>query len=206
MTDKNDKNTVEAAAKLVHDLRTRLMTMRNMTALLDEAAPDIAAGIAEQITRAGERLDAFWVEIGGEAEAQQIEAETGERAPPLAVLYVDDDEVHRDIGARLLSQLGHKVTLCSDGIAALKRCEHERFDVIFLDEHTPVMRGTGFAESWASSLPGRARPYMVGMSNDPRADQLRAACLAAGMQDYMEKPVTMNKLQSLMARIARSIR
>lgn len=206
MADKKQDNNVEAAAKLVHDLRTRLMTMRNMTALLDATAPDIAAGIAEQITRAGERLDAFWLEIGGEVEMLQAAAPTGERIAPLAVLYVDDDEVHRDIGARLLSQLGHKVTLCSDGIAALKRCEHERFDVIFLDEHTPVMRGTGFAESWASSLPGRARPYMVGMSNDPRADQLRAACLAAGMQDYMEKPVTMGKLEGLLARITRSIR
>lgn len=206
MADNKHDESVEAAAKLVHDLRTRLMTMRNMTALLADTAPEIGAAIAEQITRTGERLDAFWVEVGGKARMLEAAAPTGERIEPLVVLYVDDDEVHRDIGARLLSQLGHKVTLCSDGLAALKRCEHERFDVIFLDEHTPVMRGTGFAESWASSLPGRARPYMVGMSNDPRADQLRAACLAAGMQDYMEKPVTMGKLEGLLARVARSVR
>jgi len=189
----------DAAAKLVHDLRTRLMTIRNIAALLD-GAPAEQRAIEAQLDRIGARLDDFWSEVAGTAstEHEHKPAATGETR--FSILYVDDDEVHRDIGGRLLSQLGHKVTLCADGLMAQECCRTQVFDLIFLDEHAPVLSGTRFASSWEDTMAPRPRPYMVGMSNDPRAAALRMACLDAGMQDYMEKPLTTDKLSAVLAR------
>lgn len=196
----------DAAARLVHDLRTRLMTIRNIAALLDDA-PGPQQAIEAQLDRVGARLDDFWGEVSAPAVRASAHAGVGTATgkPCFRILYVDDDEIHRDIGERLLSQLGHEVILCADGLTAYERCKSESFDLIFLDEHAPVLSGTRFAANWEGVMSSLSRPYMVGMSNDPRAEALRTACLEAGMQDYMEKPLTPEKLAAVLVRAQQTL-
>jgi CheY-like chemotaxis protein len=203
-SDTDGSRDEDAAARLVHDLRTRLMTIRNIAALLDRAPAERHA-IEAQLDRIGARLDDFWGEVAGPVSTAQADKATAPGEACFHILYVDDDEIHRDIGDRLLSQLGHKVTLCADGLTAQEQCRTEIFDLIFLDEHAPVLSGTRFASSWEDAMAPRPRPYMVGMSNDPRAAALRMACLDAGMQDYMEKPLTSEKLTAVLARAEKAL-
>ena len=202
-TRDREKSFEDEAASLVHDLRTRVMTIRNLSALLgDGATGETRKAIEGQLDRINARLDTFWTAVRAVPE-EGDPASSGLRLAHefrrFKVLFVDDDEVHRDVGERLLGQMGHEVMTCPDGLTAFDHCRETSFDLIFLDEHAPILSGTRFAETWDREMENYPRPYMVGMSNDPRCAMLRERCLEAGMRDYMEKPITRAKLATIMA-------
>ncbi|WP_262690630.1 response regulator [Kordiimonas aestuarii] len=205
-----DQNDVETrVAALLHQLRTPLLTIKNLTELIGDGtveAAGVRTDINRQVDRINAELDAFWHQFGNRDTEPGNDVPAGETDTAFVILYVDDDQIHRDIGLRLLEQLGHKVVVCADGVTALELCETQGFDVIFLDEHAPVIRGTDFARGWAKAAGDRDMPYMIGMSNDPRVENLRQACLDAGMQDFMAKPVTGVKLMQVLARAAERLR
>ncbi len=200
----NSRNAVLAddAAALVHDLRTPLLTIRALAALLDDdgAQASPAREIENQLDRLNSRLDAFAQLIAPGGQQGMPESATGTRAA-YHVLYVDDDELHRDIGRRMLEQSGCSVILCANGAEALTWCEREHFDLIFLDRNTPIMSGVEAARELAARE-GGVVPYMVGMSNDPRGDQMREECMGAGMKDYFAKPLTTEKLAVVLQNIS----
>ncbi|WP_417460539.1 response regulator [Kordiimonas sp.] len=187
---------VKEAAALLHDLRTPLLTIRTLAVLLDDinvkASP--AREIEKQVDRLNERLDAFWRQIEPSADGA-VDTVAAEPQATYRVLYVDDDELHRDIGRRLLVQSGCTVVVCANGAEALERCAEESFDLVFLDRNTPILSGLEAARQ-LSEKAGQI-PYLIGMSNDPRGSLVRVECLEAGMQDYFAKPLTVEKLAAV---------
>ena len=222
--DEADGSVEEQVARLLHQVRTPLLTIKALSerigpermaasensaehkAITGEDIADGAAGLRADINRQVDRinaeLDSFWAWLTQSPACPEPAEPAGHVQVSFNILYVDDDQIHRDIGLRLLEQLGHKIVVCADGVTALELCETQAFDIIFLDEHAPVIRGTDFARGWAGAAGAQAMPYMIGMSNDPRVASLRQACLDAGMQDFMEKPVTGVKLMQVLAKAA----
>ncbi|WP_417451100.1 response regulator [Kordiimonas sp.] len=197
-------STETIAAALLHQLRTPLLTIKTLSELIPDSAEQgaaLRADINRQVDRINAELDAFWAQLAGDAALEEAgaPASVAGTTASFRILYVDDDQIHRDIGLRLLEKLGHEVVVCADGVSARDLCEKQDFDIIFLDEYAPVIRGTDLARGWADATGGHAPPYMVGMSNDPRLGRLKQACLDAGMQDFMAKPVTAEKLANVLA-------
>jgi CheY-like chemotaxis protein len=115
-------------------------------------------------------------------------------ARALRVLVVDDHPINQRVALGLLQKLGHGGEVASNGSEALVRLEHECFDLVLLDCQMPVMDGYEFARQLRlRETTGGALPLIAMTANALRGD--REACIAAGMNDYLTKPLSLDALR-----------
>ena len=113
---------------------------------------------------------------------------------PARVLLVEDNLVNQRVAAGLLARRGHQVTLAQNGQEAVERLAHETFDLVLMDLQMPVMGGLD------ATAAIRARERMTGQHvrivamTAHAMDSDRERCLAAGMDDYLSKPIVPGKL------------
>jgi len=133
----------------------------------------------------------------------------GDVIPPaplrsLRVLVAEDNRVNQVVIRRLLEQLGHTVVLCDDGRAAIAAIEAERPDLVLMDVQMPDMDGlaaTAAIREREAARPGARRlPIMALTAFAMKGDRER--CLAAGMDDYLTKPIRRDQLAAVLARLA----
>jgi signal transduction histidine kinase/CheY-like chemotaxis protein len=110
----------------------------------------------------------------------------------LSVLLADDNPVNQKIAARLLARLGCSVEVVSDGTAAVNAALAGAFDAVIMDCQMPVM--DGFEASRQLRSAGYQGPIIAMTANALQGDRER--CLAAGMSDYITKPVRIHDLES----------
>ena len=129
----------------------------------------------------------------GEAAQQAAEAPSVGQAPSAHILVAEDNEVNQLVIGAMLSTLGHSFEVAGDGAAAIKALRAGRFDLILMDVHMPEMDGVTAAQ-WirASDMAQRDIP-IVALTADALEGH-RERYLAAGMTDYVTKPVEMTAL------------
>jgi len=120
----------------------------------------------------------------------------------LRVLVAEDNRVNQLVIRRLLERLGHTVVVCEDGRAAVAEVEAARPDLVLMDVQMPEM--DGFAASRAirtreAMSPGSGRLPIVALTAFAMSGD-RERCLAAGMDDYLEKPIRRERLTAILAR------
>lgn len=113
------------------------------------------------------------------------------------VLVVEDNAVNRQVAEGLLAKLGMEVSLAENGAVAIDLVRAERFDLIFMDMQMPVM--DGLTATRALRAEGFTIP-IAGLTANAFASD-RADCLAAGMDDFVSKPVTRSKLEETIGRL-----
>jgi two-component system sensor histidine kinase/response regulator len=122
----------------------------------------------------------------------------------LRVLVAEDNEVNVRLAVALLTKLGHAATVVGDGQAAVEAQARDAFDLILMDVQMPVMGGMDAArlirEAEAASPEPRHVPIVALTARAMKGD--REECLAAGMDDYVTKPV---RLADLAAAVARQV-
>jgi len=122
----------------------------------------------------------------------------------LRVLVVEDNRVNQVVTRRLVEQLGHTVVLCDDGRAAIAAIEAERPDLVLMDVQMPEMDGfaatAAIREREAAQPGGRRLPIVALTAFAMTGDRER--CLAAGMDDYLTKPIRRDQLAAVLARLA----
>ena len=113
------------------------------------------------------------------------------------VLVVDDNPVNLKVASAMLSRLGYPHETVATGELALKAiAEAHRsdspFPIVLLDSHMPVMDGQMTAEAIKAQW-GAQAPVMIGISASTLGED-RQRCLAAGMSDYLPKPLELKRL------------
>ncbi len=122
----------------------------------------------------------------------RIDASLAERHP-LRILLAEDNVVNQKLALRLLQQMGYRADVASNGFEAIESVERQRYDVILMDVQMPEMDGLEAARRIVQRWPADARPRIVAMTaNAMQGD--REECLAAGMDDYVVKPVRVERL------------
>ncbi|HEY6349094.1 MAG TPA: ATP-binding protein [Candidatus Angelobacter sp.] len=113
----------------------------------------------------------------------------------LRILVAEDNTINRRLILRLLEKLGHSVTLVEDGQAALDALEKNVFDIVLMDIHMPRMDGFEAAAAIRAREKPRGQhiPIIATTAAAMAAD--RDKCIAAGMDGYVSKPISMNALQ-----------
>jgi CheY-like chemotaxis protein len=112
---------------------------------------------------------------------------------PLRILLAEDNLVNQKLALRLLQQMGYRADLASNGAEALAAVERERYDIVLMDVQMPELDGLEAARRIVARWPHGERPRIVAMTaNAMQGD--RDACLAAGMDDYLTKPIRVEQL------------
>jgi signal transduction histidine kinase/ActR/RegA family two-component response regulator len=122
---------------------------------------------------------------------------------PLHLLVVDDNVVNQRVAARFLARLGHTFEVVSDGAAAVARTEHARFDAVLMDMQMPVMDGYEATRAIRERERGGPHLHVIALTASV-LDVDRQECLAAGMDDFVAKPVTLALLAEALDRCPRS--
>jgi len=112
---------------------------------------------------------------------------------PLRILLAEDNVVNQKLALRLLQQMGYRADVASNGIEAVESVERQDYDVVLMDVQMPDMDGLEASRQITARWPAGARPRIVAMTaNAMQGD--RDMCLAAGMDDYLTKPIRVERL------------
>ncbi|MES2099664.1 MAG: GAF domain-containing protein [Pseudomonadota bacterium] len=112
---------------------------------------------------------------------------------PLRILLAEDNVVNQKLALRLLQQMGYRADLASNGIEAIECLERQPYDVVLMDVQMPEMDGLEATRRIVARGPSVRRPRIVAMTANAMAGD-REACLAAGMDDYITKPIRVDAL------------
>ncbi len=167
---------------------------------------ELMGGSIEVETAPGRGTAFTFVVRVGHAEAGESSAPRAPSSLPAAaaraelrVLVAEDNPVNQRVAEMMLRKNGFAVDVVSNGVEALEALERRRYDVVLMDVQMPELDGLEatrrIVERW-----GDARPRVIAMTaNALRGD--RELCLAAGMDDYVDKPARATDLVSAIARV-----
>ncbi len=122
-------------------------------------------------------------------------------ATPLHILVAEDDELSAQVLERLLIKQGHRVRVANNGREALALAEEGGFDLVFLDVHMPELDGFQVVQAvreWELTAAGHL-PVIALTARSRKEDRQR--CLAAGMDDFLTKPVRPTELWAAIDRV-----
>jgi signal transduction histidine kinase/CheY-like chemotaxis protein len=117
------------------------------------------------------------------------------------VLLVEDNRVNQEVAKRMLAKYGITPELAVNGVEALQRLESSAYDLVLMDCQMPVLDGYQATESFRSKEASASQsrlPIIAMTANAMPGD--REKCLAAGMDDYISKPVQLDALYLVLNR------
>ncbi len=137
-----------------------------------------------------------------EPESIALVAAVDEEVPEtssLRILLAEDNPVNQKVALRILERLGFRADVASNGLEALEALEREPYDVVLMDVQMPEMDGLDASRRICARWPAESRPRIVAMTANAMIED-REACFAAGMDDYIAKPVSPEALAEALSR------
>ena len=121
---------------------------------------------------------------------------------PLKILLAEDNAVNQKLALRLLEQMGYRADVASNGVEAIDSIQRQIYDVILMDIQMPEMDGLDATRS-IRKLSSLKQPRIIAMTaNAMQGD--REMCIAAGMEDYISKPIRVNELMDALLKVQKS--
>ena len=108
--------------------------------------------------------------------------------------------VNQRVGLRLLMRFGYRADQVANGLEAVTAVRERPYDLVLMDMQMPEMDGLE-ATRTIRALGDVEQPQIVAMTANAMSGD-RAACLEAGMDDYLSKPFRMEDLQAVLSRCA----
>lgn len=112
---------------------------------------------------------------------------------PLRILLAEDNAINQKLATAMLSRMGYKVDLAQNGLEAVDALRHAQYDVILMDVQMPEMDGLDATRTIRSRWSTEEQPRIIAMTANALEED-RQFCLAAGMDDYLAKPVKIEEL------------
>jgi GAF domain-containing protein/CheY-like chemotaxis protein len=134
-----------------------------------------------------------------QAAKPKMDAQMAQRHP-LRILLAEDNAVNQKLALRLLQQMGYRADVAGNGVEAIECVQRQPYDVVLMDVQMPEMDGLEASRRITAKWPVNERPRIVAMTaNAMQGD--REACLAAGMDDYVTKPIRVEALVESLLRV-----
>jgi CheY-like chemotaxis protein len=133
-------------------------------------------------------------------EAAELVLEGGKPAmSSLRILLAEDNAVNQMVALRLLGQLGYRADVASNGLEALQALERQPYDAVLMDVQMPELDGLDASRQICERWPEEVRPRIIAMTANAMPED-REACFAAGMDDYIAKPIRSHELGEALSR------
>jgi signal transduction histidine kinase/DNA-binding response OmpR family regulator len=121
---------------------------------------------------------------------------------PLRILVADDNTVNQKVLTNILRKLGYRAEVANNGLEVLTALEQQAYDIILMDVQMPEMDGNQAAAEICRRWSAEARPKIVAVTGNAFEGD-RTASLAAGMDDFITKPVRPVELAAMLERWGR---
>lgn len=162
-------------------------------------------GVAQRLmkpVKQSELLDAIQQALGLAETEHAVSQPASVAMPSLKVLLAEDSLVNQQLMVGLLERLGHTVVLATSGVEAVERALAEPVDLILMDVQMPEMDGQEATRRirQAEEEQGRRRVPIIAMTAHALKGD-RERCLAAGMDEYVAKPVRQWQLVQAMQKV-----
>jgi CheY-like chemotaxis protein len=118
---------------------------------------------------------------------------------PLNVLLVEDNPVNQKVALRFLERLGYRADAVANGLEAVTTLETRRYDLVLMDLQMPEMDGFEASRQVRLRIPLEQQPRIIALTANALSGD-RELCLAAGMNDYIAKPVKMHEIADAIRR------
>jgi len=118
-----------------------------------------------------------------------------ENTRSLHVLIAEDEDINAMVLGSFLRDAGHSSERVKDGAQAVTELAKNQYDIAFMDMHMPVMNGIDATRTWREREPKESHIPIIALTANATKDD-RQACLQAGMDDFMTKPITPERLSS----------
>jgi PAS domain S-box-containing protein len=169
-------------------LPVAMLTRRGRPRIAEELG---LAGFVSKPIRTSALYDLFLEVLHGRQVARPAAAM--ESAPlghshPLAILVAEDNPVNQRVAILMLQRLGYRADLAANGREALEAVERQRYDLVLMDVQMPEMDGLQAAREICARRAPSVRPRIVAMTANVSTSD-RDECFAAGMNDFLTKPV-----------------
>ncbi len=118
---------------------------------------------------------------------------------PLRILVAEDNRVNQDVALHLLQAIGYRADIVNNGLEVLEALHSRPYDVVLMDVQMPEMDGLSATQQICSQWDSESLPWIIAMTaNAMQGD--KEECLAAGMNDYISKPIRIEELIQALSR------
>ncbi len=137
-------------------------------------------------------------ELRKPVEELQLDTEMGRKCP-LRILLAEDNVTNQKLALRLLERMGYQADVVSNGLEVLAALNRQIYDVVLMDVQMPEMDGLETTIHLRRELAAARQPRVIAMTaNAMQGD--REKCLAAGMDDYVSKPIRIEALVTALSK------
>ncbi len=154
----------------------------------------------------------FYFSVVGEPVAAAVVQKTEEPASPAStnqpsgvhgfrILLVEDNVVNQKVALQMLRRNGYDADVANDGLEGVNKVKAGSYDLILMDWHMPEMNGIEATATIRRELPLERQPWIIGLTANAMIGD-REKCLAAGMDDYVTKPLRKDDLLAAFGRVA----
>ncbi|MBL8793967.1 MAG: response regulator [Planctomycetia bacterium] len=130
----------------------------------------------------------------------EFDRDLGARAP-LRILLAEDMAVNQKMMLAMLARMGYRADVAGNGYEVLQALERQTYDVVLMDVQMPELDGLEASRLICRDCPPERRPRIIALTANAMLED-REECRAAGMDDYLSKPVQVKTLQAALARCA----
>ncbi|RPJ25219.1 MAG: response regulator, partial [Planctomycetaceae bacterium] len=134
----------------------------------------------------------------GEVGKPEFEADMAQRHP-LRILLAEDNLVNQKLALRLLERVGYRADVAANGLEVLQALRRQPYDLVLMDVQMPEMDGLEASRTIGSEWPAGQRPRIIAMTANVLPED-RQECFAAGMDDFIAKPIRVDELLAALAR------
>lgn len=118
------------------------------------------------------------------------------RKVPMSILIVEDNIINQKVIIGFMKKIGYKVDISENGQQAIEAIENKKYDIVFMDMQMPVMGGIEATQIIIDKY-GDNSPIIIAMTANV-LEKDKEECLAAGMSDFLPKPISMKSLLSIL--------